>query len=73
MGKTVISAINVLQRIQDSKDEKILVLVPTKEVALNIYKKYRLMDSQNKITISRLGSLTWVAPIVELLSDSIAK
>jgi hypothetical protein len=52
-------------------EQKTLVIVPTKEIALNFYVKVRLCNPQ--ATVTRLGSLTWVAPVVHLMSDAAAQ
>jgi len=52
-----------------SKIKGALVLAPTKELCTQIYSFFRALDPENKINITRLGSLTHFAPVVPHLDQ----
>jgi len=52
-----------------SKIKGALILAPTKELCTQIYAFFRALDPENKINITRLGSLTHFAPVVPHLDQ----
>jgi len=52
-----------------SKIKGALILAPTKELCTQIYSFFRALDPENKVNITRLGSLTHFAPVVPHLDQ----
>jgi len=44
-----------------------LIFTLNKELSLQVYKEIRLLDTENKLNVFRVGPISHFAPVVELL------
>lgn len=47
-----------------------LILLPTKELALQVYRTARLLDEEGRLNMSRMGSIAYYSNVIELLNNS---
>lgn len=47
-----------------------LIVVPTKELAMQVYRTVRQLDEECKLNVSRMGSISYYSGIVELLNKA---
>ena len=45
-----------------------VIIVPTKELAIQVYRTIRMLDDECRLSVSRMGSISYYSHIVELLS-----
>ncbi|CAD8090765.1 unnamed protein product [Paramecium sonneborni] len=64
-GKTFCYILPILEQ------KKSIVLTPTKELVIQTYKQIRELDPE--IRVNRIGSIGFIAPIVEMISDQEAR
>ncbi len=62
-------ALPVMNRLLNEPGQhKTLVLAPTKELCAQIYKNLRSLDPRREVKICRTGSISYLAPIVHLIT-----
>lgn len=62
-------ALPVMNRLMTEPGKnKTLVLAPTKELCAQIYKNMRSLDPKGEVKICRTGSISYLAPIVHLIT-----
>jgi superfamily II DNA/RNA helicase len=69
-GKTLAYLVPIMNRLLNLKENQsnqqrgAIIMVPTKELGVQVYRQIRLLDQEGRLNVSRTGSISYYSNII---------